>query len=330
MGRKRGCGRFLTAAFLACLLHPPIVAAAADTYHVALMSFAGSHGMVSEQSQVITGLLASNLAADPRIRLVEQDRLGPALSELGLNLTDIVDPGQAVGIGSKTGAGILVMGRLTYLGMKNALFARVMGAKTSRVETLVVSAPRLDPVSVLVDDLAEKIVGTLVARGPFLVGAPGEEDPDLEALRERLEGRSLPSLALSAKEIFGGVAREQSAVETELLRILTGVGFEVYEQSPPEADVVVTALALGEFASRRGGLVSSSVELKLKAVSSKEKKVLAAAKARHTVADLTDQAAASRAFRESAAALAPDLIISIVEKWSEQEARLLRNPASGN
>jgi hypothetical protein len=161
------------------------------------------------------------------------------------------------------------------------------------------------------------ITETIYSRGPVLVAPPDRSDPELDGLKERLKGKELPSLALSVKEIFGGSKRQASAVEGELLRILIGAGFEIYEQSPPVADVTITAQALGEFASRRGGLISSSVELKAKAVTSKEKKVLAAAQTRHTVADLSEEAAASRAFSEATARVAPDLIITIVEKWNE-------------
>jgi hypothetical protein len=315
--RDTGCAFFAAAFFAAAFLLCPPEAGATDRYNVALLSFPGPHGIPTEQSRIVTDLLASGLSADPRIQLVERDRLGSALSELGLSLTGIVEPDQAVSVGSMAGAEILIMGRLTRLGMKNAIFARIMGIETSRVETMVVSASQMDPLPVLADDLAEMIVETIAARGPLLVGAPGGKDPDLEALRERLRGRTLPSLSLSVREIFGGVARQQSTAEAELLRMLIELGFEVYEQPHPGVDVIVTAQALGEFAARRGGLVSSSAELKVKAVTAKEKKVLASARTRQTVADLSEEAAASRAFGNSVAAAAPDLIILIVEKWNE-------------
>lgn len=295
----------------------PAGAAASQTYTVTVFPFRGAHDYLTEQSRIVTDLVTAGLSADPGISLVERRRLDDALAELRLSLTGIVDVSDAVKAGSMVGAQIIVMGRLTTIDRELALFARVIGVETSRVEALMVTGDDDRPLSLLAGELAGKIAGRIARQGPALIGGSAAKTPSSAGLTDRLAGQKLPSVALAIEETFGGKGRAHSTAEAEVLWVLIGAGFEIFDERPGEADVLITGEGLGEFSARTGELVSSTVELKIKAVDSKNRKVLAAAARQHTAVDLSAELAASRAFREAAAAVAADLLADIVEKWNE-------------
>ena len=124
-------------------------------------------------------------------------------------------------------------------------------------------------------------------------------------------------MALSLVETYGGRRRDHSAAEAEILWLLSEAGFEIYGRESPKAEVMLRGEASGEFAARTGELVSARVVILLEARERREDRILAVARRGHTAVDLSAELAASRAFQEAAAAITPDFLELLADRWNE-------------
>jgi len=83
--------------------------------------------------EVVPDLLASELSASPRARLVERQRLSDALKEQQLGTSELADEATRLRLGRMTGARLMLFGSHLRIGATWQLDARLVDVETSRV-----------------------------------------------------------------------------------------------------------------------------------------------------------------------------------------------------
>lgn len=308
-----------------------------EHHNVAILTFEAPDKEISDLGRKITDLMTAYLSAEPGLRLVERNKIDDILKELGLSLTGIVDESEMVKIGKLAGAQIMVTGRAFVVDEELIITARIIGVETSRVYAEIVKGPLSGKLSSMAEDLSQKVASSISANASTMAagaGIPFEET--LAKLKSELEGRQLPKISVIVEETYSGSPAPDPASATEMLYILKECGFEVYEEEATSladwatgfldnnkigmpkhtrADVLILGEAIGEFATRRGELVSSKGRVEFRAITPKDGKILAIDRKTKTAVDLSVQIACKKALQEVTAEIAPDFIRRLVEEW---------------
>jgi TolB-like protein len=331
-------GTLLTMLFC-CLISLSSIAYA-ENLTVAVFDFESKDKGITTLGSKIASLITGELSSDPKLKMVERERLDRILDELGLSLSGIVSENEAAKIGQLAGAKILVIGRAFTVDGELIVVAKVIATETSRVKAEIVKGPISGKFTTIADEIAKKVHKVISEKGPSMVAKVVDivslEDR-LDFLKAKLKGKKLPKVSVAVLERHFGAVTVDPAVETEVIYYLKKLGFTVISQKgntlagwaseyfknanvevPGEVgrvDVLIIGEAFSEFAMRRGNLVSGKARVELRAVDAKTGRVLAIDRETNTAVDLSEQMAAKKALQEAAGSLSYRLIPEFVDNW---------------
>ncbi|MEI9892808.1 MAG: CsgG/HfaB family protein [Chthoniobacter sp.] len=224
----------------------------------AVFNFQAAGEKLANKGADVALLLGAQLSAAPNVVLIERQELQKALGEQELSLSGTVSPDTAAKLGSLTGAKVLITGRIFEAGGKSYIVVKIIGTETSRVFGEVVSFEDPAALDKAVTELAGKVVGVLNVQGASLVAPIEAPGAWLERLKQKTQGKKLPSVVVSVPEQHLSHPVIDPAVETELKLTLQQLGFEVLDPAATNktADVKITGEAFSELAGTRANLVS--------------------------------------------------------------------------
>lgn len=166
---------------LAVLAAQPAAAQADDRPTIAIISFTnGAIGKSHEELDAlrfgIVDLLTGAMAANPRIRVVERERVQAILAEQGLSKSENIDKSTAVRLGKLLGAHWMVTGGfITDTKGTLVLTARATSYETGVINQTFSARGKGDDVLMLIDQLAERInSGLKLPPMPRVSMAPAE------------------------------------------------------------------------------------------------------------------------------------------------------------
>jgi hypothetical protein len=189
--------------------------------------------------------------------------------------------------------------------------------------------------------LSEKLAEQIRHSGPKLIASADEEIDPLPALKKKLAGRKLPTVAVIIREQHHAapapVERRpiDPAVETEVKKIFLDVGFTMQDVPQNEitalardwnakdvnswprglaqVDLLIAGEAFSEFAARIGNIVSCSARVEVNVVRRDDGKIVVADRTTVRAADLSEQIAGKKALQSGGRAMA----IRILERFAE-------------
>lgn len=288
-----------------------LAAAAKDMLTVAVLPFSEQGAGVKDQGGIVPELLFARLSENPKLWLVEREKLDQILKSAALNLSGLVDPAQAPGVGRLIGADVLITGSVFKVQNKTYLVAKVISAETSRAFGKSVSG--VDGVDRLGNELADNVAKIIEENGEAL--APkGVSEEDMVAVLKKTLGDEAPLLAICVIVTERHVGRPtlDPAAATELIKILKALKFTVTED-PAAADIRLSGEAFSEFAGRREELLSAMGTVELKALGRKGE-VIAADRQTEIAVGLAEETAGKEAIQRAAARLAGRVIPRLPKK----------------
>lgn len=283
---------------------------------VAILPFQERGREAAELGAKVTDLLFAELVTNPDLYLVEREDINKLFDETELNLSGLVNPGQAIQVGYLTGAKIIVTGSVLVVGDQQYIVAKVIGTETSRVLGASVKGGADDELGPLVTKLAAAVAETISKRSGELVAEPADQKDRIAAIARTIGKGKRPSVRIEVTERHVGQTTVDPAAETELALICRELGFEVIDREAGnrgEADVVLTGEGFSQFASRHGNLVSVKARLELKALDRETGRLYAIDRQVSVAVDLAEQVAGKTALQTAAAEIAERLLPKIVK-----------------
>ncbi|MDA1055364.1 MAG: curli assembly protein CsgG [Planctomycetota bacterium] len=236
--------------------------------------------------------------------------------EQELNLSGLVNPGQATQVGYLTGAKILVTGSVIVVDDSLYLVAKIIGTETSRVLGASSKGRVDDELGGLVEVLAESVAATISERATELVAKPVTREDRIAAIAKALGKGKRPSVWIDVPERHVGQTTLDPAAATELALYCKELGFEVLdskEGNRKDADVLLVGEGFSQFAARHGNLISVKARLEVKALDRETGEVLAIDRQVAVSVDLAEQIAGKSALQDAAASIADRLLPKIVK-----------------
>lgn len=319
----RGRSLLILSSALCLVMAGGPLSAAEQVYPAAIVPFQERGADVKDLGPKVTDLMFANLVVDPRMYLVDREDLEKVLKELELNLSGLVRPEEAARVGQLTGAKLLVTGSVLQVDSRLYLVAKIIGTETTRVLGASVKGGVAGDLAPLVVELAGEVGKTIKTRAKQLVAKPVTREDRIARLKKQIGGKKLPAVLVTIKESHVGRATVDPAAQTELMLLLTELGFKVIDPEKgkaAEADVMLIGEGLSEFAGRMGELVSVKARLEVKAVDPAGGKVLAVDRQTAVVVDLTEQLAGKAALQEAAAQIADRLLPKIVKRAADKKS----------
>ena len=239
---------------------------------------------LKDRTAQFSALLFAGLSTQPGLALVERSQIDSALGELSMGASGLVDPSSAAKLGRLTGAKVLVL-------------ARAVG--TTGEMTVANS---------LSDGIAKIISGHA---GDLL--PPTDTGEAREArLRAAVAGKVLPAVTLAIPEQHITRPVRDPAAQTEIARILIGLGFPVYDlESADKAAIRITGEAVSEQGSRHGDFVSCRARVEVKVVEVATGRVLLQDSQTEVAADISEVIAAKTALEHAGAKLADRIVAAL-------------------
>lgn len=290
-------------------------------YPIAVLPFRERGKEVAELGGQTTDLVFASLAVDPSLSLVDRVDLDKTLGETELNLSGVVNPGEAIAIGRLTGARIIVTGSVFQVENTLYLIAKIIGTETSRVIGASVKGPAKDGLQGLADKLGDEIARSIKERSSTLVAKPISNENRIKALRKVIGEAERPVLHVLVQERHLGREILDPAAETEMIRYCKETGFTVIdheEGSRLQAKYFIKGEGISEFAIRRGNLISVKARLEVKVVDRSSGKVVAVDRQTRVAVDLVEQLAGKRALQDAAADIAQRLLPKLVERKGKE------------
>jgi len=334
--RRATALRYLLA--VALILAGPGRSVAAPAITVAILDFDASGApALGPNGGVLAGeLLAAALSSRDGVHLVERTALRRALEEQTLGLAGVVDSATAARVRRLVGAQVLVTGRVLSVGNHLLVSARAVGTETGHVEAVVAEGRPGEDLRALSGGLAEKIARLLSERGEALAPGPAPTRTDASSdLARQLSGATLPRISIRVRETVLNVDEPRSVAADELISLLLAANVEVRRsadpglpveleeylakpESPGGADVVILGQASGQFGLRTGDLVSARARVKLTAVDTATRRVLAVAEAEAKEVDIAPREAAVEAIASATRELSHDFVLKLVRSWNSR------------
>jgi len=295
-----------------------------DVYPLAVFPFQERGKEVKDLGSKVTDLMFANLVANPQVYLVERDEIKKLLEELEVSQAGLADPKQSTRVGQLTGAKILVTGSVFQVGDKTYVVAKIIGTETSRVVGASVKGRVSDDLGTLVEQLAKNVGAEIQAQGVQLVAKPETVEDRVAAIAKSIgSDTAKPSVYIDVSERHIGQTVPDPAVETELEKLCTDLGFKVIDRKSgdkSDAQIVITGEGFSQFAARHNNLVSVKARLELKAVDRKSGRVLATDRQTAISVDLAELIASKEALQEAAADIATRLLPAMVKKFEQPKS----------
>jgi TolB-like protein len=294
--------------------NPPPVAFAGPV-PAAIFAFSERGTEVKGLGDKISDLLFAGLATADSLWLVDRQELDKVISEHELNLSGMVNPAQAVQIGSLTGAKVLITGSVFQVDKDLHIVAKIIGTETTRVLGASVKGPAKDDISPLVAQLAMKVGETVALKAGLLVAPVVKLEDRIAALNKVLGDKMRPSVTIKVVERHVGQTTIDPAAETELALFFKDSGFTVFDAADAgKADIRIEGEGFSEFGLRRGNLASVKARLEVKAVNPATGEVLAVDRETAVEVDVVEQMAGKKALQSAAARIAERMLPKLVAK----------------
>jgi hypothetical protein len=265
---------------------------------------------------MIADLLFAALATHENICLVDRAETDRILREQALMAMLPSTPEFSARVGAFTGAKLLVTGTILVAGSERYLVGKVLCAETGAMAGETVHAAATAPLGPLTAELAAKLAAVIRTRGPDLVG---HEKPTVEraaVLRAAVGASPRPMLVIRIEVPAPDPLAGDTSADTEMKRFALDAGFNLWTNAvavaSPQA-VWIEGRGTTAPAGRQGDLKVVRVRLDVRAVDSATGNTLTVEGQTSLDADLTETAAARRAFQNAAVALAERLLPRIVK-----------------
>lgn len=308
-----------------------------STITVAIIDFSSKAPGNPELGGQIGDILTARLSIYDQFTLIERQKLDKILKEHEMSLTGLVDTSSAVKIGNMLGARIMIFGRAFPVGKQLYLAAKIVSTETGKVKGVMAKGSLEDELSDIVDDLVEKLATGLEKWAPDLLPKDKKLVNKIAKLKKILKGKKLPTLAVVIPEYHTNRRISDPAAETEVIKVLTEIGFSVKEatgknlpkwakdfmKNPGESipadfnqvDIVIIGEGISEFGARLGGLVSCPARLEIRVISRKKNnEILMADRTTRRAVDLSEAIAAKTALQ----AAGHEMAIKIAEKLAKR------------
>lgn len=286
-------------------------------YPTAIFPFAERGRGVKEMGSQVSDILFASLVINPDLFLVDREDLQKTLAEQELNLSGMVNPGEAVQVGQLTGAKILITGSIIEAGKTQYIVAKIIGTETSRVLGASVKGQAGDELAPMVEQLAEKVSEVITGQATKLAAKQVKTDDRIAALKETMGDGERPSVMIKIHERHVGQATIDPAAETELALFCKETGFTVVDPdtgAKNQADIIIKGEGFSEFAMRRGNMVSVKARLEVKAIDPATDVVIAIDRQVAVEVDLTEQIAGKKALERAAAMIAERMLPKLAKK----------------
>ena len=292
-----------------------VSANAADPVPAAILAFSERGAGVRGYAEKVADLLFAKLSTDPDLWLVDRQDLDKTLGEHELSASGMVNPAQAVKIGSLTGAKILITGSVMDIDKDVYIVAKIIGTETTRVLGSSVKGSQRDDLGPLVGQLALEIAKTVKTESGKLVAPDIKLEDRIAALKKAMGDAKRPSVNVRITERHVGQATIDPAAETETELFCKETGFTVLDSADAaKADIRIEGEGFSEFGLRRGNLVSVKARVEIKAIDRKSGEVLAIDRETAVEVDLTEQIAGKKALQSAAARIAERMLPRLVAK----------------
>ena len=172
----------------------------------------------------ISDILFASLSASPQIHLVDRADIKKVLEEQGLNLSGMVNPGQATKVGHLTGAKILVTGSVIEVDKSLYLVAKIIGTETSRVLGASVKGKTTDELATLAEQLAKNVEATIAKQSGDLVAKEAKREDQIKALKEKLGDAKRPKVFIQVARAARGPAHHRPGRRDRADAALQGAG----------------------------------------------------------------------------------------------------------
>ncbi len=287
---------------------------AVEPVPAAILAFAERGVAVKGTADKIADLLFAELAVNDGLWLVDRQDLQQTLSEQELSASGMVNPAQAVKIGSLTGAKVLITGSVFEVDKELYIVAKVIGTETTRVLGASVKGLARDDLAPLVTQLAAKVAETVTQKASLLIAPNIKLEDRIAALNRALGDAKRPVVSVAIAERHVGQMVIDPAAETELTLFCRETGFTVLDRSDADkADIKLVGEGFSEFGLRRGNLVSVKARVEIKAIDRKSGEVVAIDRETAVEVDLTEQIAGKKALQNAAARIAERILPKLVK-----------------
>ncbi len=273
--------------------------------------------------QQLGDILTARLSVQDQFTLVERKHLREVLTELGLNLSGLMETGPAIKVGRIVGARILVFGRAFAVDRDLYIVAKIVGTETSLVKAVIAKGKLESDLSPILDQLVEKLAEGLGQWTPQLLPKDEKLETTIEKLRRQLAGKALPAVAVIVSESHARQRLSDPAAATEIKKVLKEVGFPVIEGDKAALEkwtqnatlagssILITGEGLSEFGAQFGGLVSCTGRLEVQALWRDSSRIIAVERTTRRAADLSEAIAAKTALQAAGHELALRLAAQI-------------------
>ena len=281
----------------------------------ALLPFAERGSSVKGVGEKVGDLLFAELAKADAVWLVDRQDIDKTLSEQELSASGMVNPDQAVKIGSLTGAKVLISGSVFEVDKKLHIVAKIVGTETSRTLGAAVEGDANAALAPQVKKLAAQVNETVKTKAKELLAPEAKPEDGIAALKKALAGATLPSATIAIAERHVGQATLDPAAETEFsLYYIEAGGAVLSKGEQAKADIRIEGEGFSEVATRRGDLVGVKARVEIKAVEVRTGAVLATDRETAIEVDLTEQIAGKAALQRASARIAARMLPKLAKK----------------
>ena len=285
---------------------------AADAVPTALLAFAERGAEVKGMGAKVADLLFAELAASDNLWLVDREDLQKTLAEQELSASGMVNPAEAVKIGSLTGAKIFVGGSVFDVDKNIHVIAKIISAETSRTFGCSVKFKGGSGLAEYVAMLAKEIEKTVAEKSSLLVAPVVAQEDIAVALRQKIGNAKLPAVSVSITEAHIGAVTIDPAAETEFMLLYKEAGGKLLAKDDKDVAIVVTGEAFSEFAVRRGNFVSVKARVEIKAIDKESGEILATDRETVVEVGLAEHIAGKKALQNASAKIAGRMIPKLV------------------
>jgi hypothetical protein len=300
---------------------------------IAIMDFESKAPGNPELGSQVSDILTARLSIYYQFRLVERKKLEQLLKEHEINLTGMVETGDAVKVGKMVGARIMIFGRAFPVDKDLYMVAKIVGTETSRVKGVIAKGNLESNLSEIIDQLADKLVSELDRSTAELLPENERLVNRIAGLRQELADKELPTVAVAVPETHVNRRVADPAAETEIKHVFEKVGFKVIDikekgeggkiEDPyiKDVDIMITGEGFSEFGARIGGLVSCIARLEVQATERESRKIIASERTTRRAVDLSEAIAGKTALQAAGHEMAIKLIERIAKETKDQESQ---------